>query len=404
MECCPSSSLRVRFVDTKDDPSQPKTVMSSDEVKILARGNAPRLTSIVLDDSLAVVTNRPIHFAPARDDGARWLVDLDPHFHQRKYGRDPEKVPKPPYEKMYFNSNDNRLAKYAERADALFSAFNEAYNSHLDLELSPDDFNLNANLNLSDFVNKNPEAMRHVFVHHQGQKSLTVVEQVSDDNDWSQFFGRMQEQLVEQVKGDLVSQLRNDFSTTGLVESSVCASAIMSTFKAYFSYGRMIPCCGIRRVHLAGYREDWVRLQAKFQQISEFFGDAGQNRLQGYYTGLRQVVDKLIDTFDGRPDVSWWNHVMDSYSGSLGSGSTRHYTGWIRKLYIQTCDRNMAESCDFELKSSEVDVSVKNYVSSSQYKVKVKSGWSGINVDDNNRVRPVMAIGVYKELASVKKL
>jgi hypothetical protein len=59
---------------------------------------------------------------------------------------------------------------------AIFSAFLYAYNSHEDIVLSPDDIWLMICIYFSKYVNENAEQLRSLFVDHDGQKKLTVVQ------------------------------------------------------------------------------------------------------------------------------------------------------------------------------------------------------------------------------------
>lgn len=57
-----------------------------------------------------------------------------------------------------------------------FSAFFEPYSEHGDIFLVPDDIWLMISLYLSTYIDSNAEKLRKQFVHHEGQKKLTIVE------------------------------------------------------------------------------------------------------------------------------------------------------------------------------------------------------------------------------------
>lgn len=44
----------------------------------------------------------------------------------------------------------------------------------------------------------------------------------------------------------------------------------MNSLKSYFKYNRMICACGIRNVHMAGEREDWLKIITKLEELSEY--------------------------------------------------------------------------------------------------------------------------------------
>jgi hypothetical protein len=64
---------------------------------------------------------------------------------------------------------------------AILSAFLYAYNSHEDIVLSPDDIWMMICMYFSKYVNDNAEKLRSLFVDHEDQKKLTVVQEVPPD-------------------------------------------------------------------------------------------------------------------------------------------------------------------------------------------------------------------------------
>ncbi len=59
---------------------------------------------------------------------------------------------------------------------AILSAFLYAYNSHEDIVLSPDDIWMMICIYFSKYVNDNAEKLRSLFVDHEGQQKLSVVQ------------------------------------------------------------------------------------------------------------------------------------------------------------------------------------------------------------------------------------
>ncbi|CAF1091781.1 unnamed protein product [Rotaria sordida] len=57
---------------------------------------------------------------------------------------------------------------------ALFLAYLNAYNSHEDIVLSPDDLWLMITIYYAKYVNDNAEKLRHIFVNHEGKITLTI--------------------------------------------------------------------------------------------------------------------------------------------------------------------------------------------------------------------------------------
>ena len=48
---------------------------------------------------------------------------------------------------------------------------------------------------------------------------------------------------------------------------------------------------------------------------------------------MKVILGKFIDTYQGKVDLDFWNKIMDSSKGRLGSGTTTKYSGWILDLF-----------------------------------------------------------------------
>ena len=81
----------------------------------------------------------------------------------------------------------------------------------------------------------------------------------------------------------------------------------MSSLKSYFTYGKCIMCCGINNAYLDGTREDWLKVQKKLRNLEKYDVDG---RLKEYVKHVDIIVGNFVDTFDGKPDVNWWNVIM----------------------------------------------------------------------------------------------
>ena len=40
------------------------------------------------------------------------------------------------------------------------------------------------------------------------------------------------------------------------------------------------------------------------------------------------MLGKLLDTFEGNPDVEWWSHIL-SWNGRYGSVERNSWSGWM---------------------------------------------------------------------------
>ena len=106
----------------------------------------------------------------------------------------------------------------------------------------------------------------------------------------------------------------------------------MSSFKQYFSYGRMILGCGLNNIYFAGTRDDWVKVQNKLKNLEKYDIDG---KLKYYVKHVEAILNNFIDTFDEKPDLKWWNTIMTSEQRRVGSGGQKDtfIEGWILHFY-----------------------------------------------------------------------
>ncbi|KAG8869318.1 hypothetical protein FRB97_001349, partial [Tulasnella sp. 331] len=201
----------------------------------------------------------------------------------------------------------------------------QAYSTHHDLVLRPDDVWLAILIQFNFYVNAHAEELRHLFVAHEGKKKLVVY---AVGTRYTVDFGAMAHRMGELIQEnvidpDLRAWIIPDFSTTQANDKVVASVVMMATLKAYFSYGFGIYC-GLPKVTLLGERDDWARLLAKIEKLKTFGPETAH-----WYTFLKPVLGRFVDTFDN-PENSetkdFWNRVCH-YTGG-GSGPT-YLTGWI---------------------------------------------------------------------------
>jgi len=229
---------------------------------------------------------------------------------------------------FYQNSQIN----YRSQAPFL-QAFLQAYNTHGDIVLSPDDIWFQVLSQVAKYINSNAEALRSKFVSHQDKKFLSVTTPLGVGEEcWKEFFVLMKEAIRSNTVPGVVDALESNFSTTGLVESMLSVGTIMSGFAKYFDYGRRIPMCGIRHVMFMGRLDDWIKVRSKLIGLQQFVGTLG-DFLDTYIDNLVPILDKFISTYSGNVDQEFWSKVMNIKYGRLGSGSTSYISGWILKFY-----------------------------------------------------------------------
>ncbi|CAF1395877.1 unnamed protein product [Adineta ricciae] len=277
---------------------------------------------------------------------------------------------------------------------------------HTPTSLSPDDLWLMITIYFSKYVNSNSEQLRNLFVDHDGKKKLVVVEPVGKrEEDWRDFFGKMQIQISKNVKSsEIVDNLINNFSTTTEIELVLSYACIMDTFQSYFEYSRCIPGCGIRNVHFQGTLFDWKLLKEKTEQLMSL--TIRNDSFFQYLQNLIPILNEFIETYQGNVNVEFWNHIVDAKRGRLRSGSAEYLNGWILKLFydIEETNRDKITSSDIHLNSIQVPVQVENYSTGLKKTCYVLGGFHGIDSTKDHIYKPVLSLVVIEDLTTVEKL
>lgn len=125
-----------------------------------------------------------------------------------------------------------------------------------------------------------------------------------------------------------------DFSTTTNTYKVISTAIVMNSMKKFFKYERDIGIlCGVNNVYMAGTREDWAKMIPKLEKINMYDVDGA---LKKYIDHMKIILINLLDTYDEKPNVKWWNSMMtteeqyDSYFGLtelLVEGWILHFFG-----------------------------------------------------------------------------
>jgi len=99
----------------------------------------------------------------------------------------------------------------------------------------------------------------------------------------------------------------------------------------YFTYS-MGAGCGITAVKFMGTLDDWTNLRKKFEGLDEYGCGA-------WVTALLPVLDKFIDTYQGKVDFDFWDTCIKAhpqeydgyYDGNYGS--TNGLSGWVLNFF-----------------------------------------------------------------------
>jgi len=189
--------------------------------------------------------------------------------------------------------------------------------------------------------------------------------------------------IASSTKDGIVDTLQCNFSTTTLVEQCLSTAVIMDSFKKYFSYGRCIPCCGIRNVHFMGELDDWNKLATKISALQKY---SGKNpSWKAYIEGVLEVLTQFIATQKGNPDKDFWNKIMNFRHGRLGSGSTSYVSGWILKFFYGLGGE--VETSDIPKASMNFPIELDNKLTGIKKTVYLIGGFGGIAYE-NGAFRP----------------
>lgn len=205
----------------------------------------------------------------------------------------------------------------------------EAYNNHRGLIVRPDDVWLAIMTQFSFFVNGHGEALRKVFVAHDGRREL-VVESGGDryTMDIASMVHRMTALMEEQIADpSLRDWIMPNFTTTTSVDKMTCAIVMMGMMKDYFAY-KFTLRCGIPKVTLEGEKKDWEAILHRLEHLKKY----GIQTIAWYHL-LRPILSRFVTAYDHptHPDnLDFWNKIAHR---ELGSGP-QWLSGWITAFCV----------------------------------------------------------------------
>lgn len=203
----------------------------------------------------------------------------------------------------------------------------DSYNAHHNLVIRPDDVWLAIIIQFGIHVNGNAEAMRHIFVEHEGKKEL-IVEGFGnlETADYGSLAHQMTEELKKNLKDDSIKDwILPNFSTTTNNDTVVGSVAMMATMKEYFSY-KMCLACGIPQVTLAGTVEDWQEIHDRVDKLHNY-GEICSK----WAALLKKITTQLLQTSRGVIDLQFWSQIC--HYRSFGSGPT-YLSGWVSAFCV----------------------------------------------------------------------
>ncbi|KAH0826888.1 hypothetical protein J3R83DRAFT_4434 [Lanmaoa asiatica] len=217
-------------------------------------------------------------------------------------------------------SNRDAMRDIIPQRNGFVDTVIEAYNNHRGLIVRPDDVWLAIMTQFSFFVNGHAEALRKVFVAHEGKRKLVVE---SGGNRYT-----MDASVHEQIADPSLREwIMPNFTTTTPVDKTTCAIVMMGMMKDFFAY-KFTLRCGIPKVTLEGEKKDWQTILHRLEHLKKY----GIQTIAWYHL-LRPILSRFVAAYDHptHPDnLDFWNKIAHR---ELGSGP-QWLSGWITAFCV----------------------------------------------------------------------
>lgn len=263
---------------------------------------------------------------------------------------------------------------------SFYEMFRIAYANHGEVVLTPDDVWTCISQQFSKYIEQNAEALRHLFVDHEGKKELIVW---LNHVDYEVFMEKMMTEITNNSKGDVTKALSFDFSTSGPFDVLMGCLSTMTAMKSYFEY-TMICECGLPKIHFTGTLDDWKNLRTKTAFLTKTYAipDSKYFNLTSWGNDMDLILNEFIETYQGRPKPKFWDSVLNSKQSRIGSGVSSTIAGWILRFIS-----NEDELDTNDIPSAHFDVPVHINDNSHEYNVRVVGGFSGLHIQSNGIIR-----------------
>ena len=220
---------------------------------------------------------------------------------------------------------------YFDHDFGFFSAILACYNNHWVLKTSPDDWWNVIARNVAQHVDENGEKnkVRDFFVDHQEKKTITIIVGTLGQIEYDWLFDQFSKAIRENIKTPgYVDKMEANFSTTSSDQLIASQIMLMSSLQKYFDY-RCVTECGIPGVEMEGTKEDWQKLIDKTDNLKNLLQPImTEIGLGEWFESTKVMLEKLLETFVGNPDVEWWSHIL-SWNRTYGSGARQWWSGWM---------------------------------------------------------------------------
>ncbi|GAM17327.1 hypothetical protein SAMD00019534_005020 [Acytostelium subglobosum LB1] len=204
--------------------------------------------------------------------------------------------------------HDSPSTSYIGTNSFVLSAY-QAYSKHMHLVIRPDDIWLALMTQFSFYVNAHSDALRSKFVAFDDKRTLVVE---LDGCLYTAPYEQMSTLLADQIALNIKDASLRDwvmpgFTTTTDTDRVVGACTLMSTMKKYFNFECELEC-GLPKVTMLGTVDDWKQVRQRAERFAEF--DTKPKYLSKWLAMLLPVLDNMIMSVEGKPDIKWWNKIV----------------------------------------------------------------------------------------------
>jgi hypothetical protein len=290
----------------------------------------------------------------------------------------------------------------------LLGAIHVAFAEHRPLVLSPDAVWLTILRGVAQHVHLNAEALRPRLVRHHGKRRLTVTIGESLEHRPAairEAIAGFRAALAEEIGSGLTRLLTCDFSTTSDVERAASEILLMDTYSHYFDLA--VHCvCGIPEITLSGEAADWRAIRQRIDVLAEL-------DLTWWTSSLAPILDEFVAASDGRPNAAFFRDIykpQDAYGWDIISGwSARFYPYTAGEGRFDVRNPLLEHPLDYRpphepgqslyqgpgIRAKDVSsgvgsciVEVDDRITGQRYKLQVRGGLVGVEVDDHGRLAP----------------
>lgn len=198
----------------------------------------------------------------------------------------------------------------------------QAWGEHLHLEIRPEEVWFTILTQLNFYMEAHAEEVRHLFVKHEGKEDILV-----EDYTWTDVLWRFKDEIQARIQAPwLRDWIVPDFTTTTADDVMTSNILMMGLMKTYFRYiGDVV--CGLPSVTLLGEKEDWEKLEARLERLSEFGAEPDE-----YRGRLTPILQRFVQSFD-EPDSEeirqFWNQIVFASHSDICGVAPMEVSGWI---------------------------------------------------------------------------